>query len=298
MGARRALGAIAAILISACSQSASPPPAAAAAPAAPATAPAAQPSAAAATPAGETTPADPPASKIARTNEDGSETIEDTSGDSGSHNTMLAAVKSSTQAASAPAKTSSFVEGTNYTRLSPAQPTSVDADKVEVIEVFWYGCPHCYALEPYIEAWDKRKASYVTFVRVPVMWNDVHRSHARLFYTLESLGKLPQANSAVWQEIHAKGNMLVGNDAQETESKQLEFAGRFGVSAADFNKTYRSFAVETKLQRAEELTQRYRIDGVPKIIINGKFMADVASAGGPEKLTQLIDELAAQEHRH
>jgi protein dithiol oxidoreductase (disulfide-forming) len=297
MRARIWLAAVIMVFAAGCSKSADRPltPASqtASAPAAPA-----KTLAPSATPPAETTPKDPISSKITRTNEDGSETIEDTSGDSGSHNVMLAAVKSSTQATAAPVKTSSFQEGTHYTRLAPAQPTAVDADKVEVLEVFWYGCSHCYALEPYIEAWDKRKANYISFSRLPVMWNDVHRSHARLFYTLEALGKLPQANSAVWHEIHVGGNMLAGNDSQETESKQLEFLGRFGVSAADFSKTYRSFAVETKLQRAEELTQRYRIDGVPKIIINGKFMADVGSAGGPEKLTQLIDELAAQEHRH
>jgi protein dithiol oxidoreductase (disulfide-forming) len=235
--------------------------------------------------------------KIARTTEDGSEAIEDTTGDSGAHNSLLAAVAADAVAAPAP-KTSQWQEGVNYTKLVPAQSTAVGADKVEVLEIFWYGCPHCFALEPYIGGWAKRKPSYVTFTRVPVMWNDVHRAHARLFYTLESLGKLDQADAAVWKEIQVSGNFLAANDPAESESKQLEFLGRFGVSQADFKKVYRSFAVETKLQRAEELTQRYRIDGVPKIIINGKFVADVGSAGGADKLVQLISDLTAQEHKH
>jgi thiol:disulfide interchange protein DsbA len=237
--------------------------------------------------------------RIARTAEDGSEAIEDTSGDSGAHNSLLSAVAADADAAPAPApKTSQWQEGVNYTKLVPAQSTAVGADKVEVLEVFWYGCPHCFALEPYIEGWAKRKPGYVTFTRVPVMWNDVHRAHARLFYTLESLGKLDQTDAAVWKEIQVSGNFLASNDPAESASKQLEFLGRFGVSAADFNKVYRSFTVETKLQRAEELTQRYRIDGVPKVIINGKYVADVGSAGGADKLVQLISDLAAQEHKH
>jgi thiol:disulfide interchange protein DsbA len=282
-------------LLAACSKQAAPPQAS--------TPPVTQPEAAqAASPkvtAGDTPAAAAAPTRIVRTNEDGSEAVEDTSGDSGAHNSLLSAVAADAVAAPAPTpKTSQWQEGVNYTKLVPAQSTAVGADKVEVLEVFWYGCPHCFALEPYIGGWTKRKPSYVTFTRVPVMWNDVHRAHARLFYTLESLGKLDQVDAAVWKEIQVSGNLLASNDPAESESKQLEFLGRFGVTQADFKKVYRSFAVETKLQRAEELTQRYRIDGVPKIIINGKFVADVGSAGGTDKLVQLISDLAAQEHKH
>src|SRR5579885_1523149 len=83
---------------------------------------------------------------------------------------------------------SEWKAGVNYDVISPAQPTTVGPGKVEVLEVFWLGCPHCYALEPYIRAWLKTKPAYVDYVRVPVMWGPVHRAHARLFYTLESLG--------------------------------------------------------------------------------------------------------------
>ena len=246
-----------------------------------------------------TEPADKsgPATRSARINEDGSETIEENTGDTGAHNPLLAAVASSASAATTP-PTSQYKEGVNYTRLVPGQPTSAGPDQVEVLEVFWYGCSHCYAIDPLVEAWRKHKAGYIKFSRVPVMWdNEAHRSHARLFYTLEDLGKLDQLHSLVFKEIHVNGNMLVAQDPAESEQKQLEFLKKFGVTDDQFKKSYRSFAVENSLQRAEQLTLRYGITGVPSFVINGKFVTDMGRAGGAEKVLPMIDTLAAQEHK-
>ncbi len=236
--------------------------------------------------------------RSARVNEDGSETIEENTGDTGAHNPLLAAVASSAAAATTP-PVSQYKEGVNYTRLVPAQPTSAGPDQVEVLEVFWYGCSHCYALDPIVEAWRKKKASYIKFIRVPVMWdNDVHRAHARLFYTMEDLGKLEQLHSLTFKEIHVNGNMLAAQDPAETEQKQREFLERFGVTADQFKKSYHSFNVETNLQRAEQITLRYGILGVPTFVVNGKYVADVTQAGGTDKIMPMIDTLAAQEHKH
>ena len=124
-------------------------------------------------------------------------------GDSGVHNPLLAAVASTVAAATAaaaaapaPASTA-WQDGVNYARLVPAQPTSVPAGQVEVLEFFWYACPHCYALDPLVAAWEKSKPSYISFSRVPVLWNEGHRSLARLFYTLESMGKLNQFHAGL-----------------------------------------------------------------------------------------------------
>jgi thiol:disulfide interchange protein DsbA len=239
-------------------------------------------------------------------NEDGSETVEDVPGDSGAHNPLLAAVAAtvaaSTSAASAAtlAAPTPWQEGVNYTRLVPAQPTQAPAGQVEVLEFFWYACPHCYSIDPLVEAWKKTKPSYIAFSRVHVMWNDGHRALARLFYTLDALGKLDQLHGEVFKEIHVHGNPLVaadpGNDA-ENEHIQMLFARRFGISEDDFRKAYHSFAVDTALQRADELVQRYRVDGVPTFVVNGKYVADVRSAETPERLISLIGDLAAQEHK-
>jgi thiol:disulfide interchange protein DsbA len=246
-------------------------------------------------------------SKITRMNEDGSETVEDVPSDSGAHNPLLAAVAStvaaSTSAASAatPAGPSLWQEGVNYTRIVPAQPTSVPAGQVEVLEFFWYACPHCYAIDPLVESWKKTKPAYITFSRVHVMWNEGHRSLARLYYTLESLGKLDQLHSEVFKEIHVNGNPLIAadpNNTAESERIQSAFVAKFGISDADFKKAYHSFGVDTSLQRADQLVQRYRVDGVPTFVVNGKFVADVRSADGPERLLSLVGDLAAQAHKH
>jgi thiol:disulfide interchange protein DsbA len=245
--------------------------------------------------------------KAALANEDGSEAVEDTTGDSGTHNPLLAAVASvaagaSTAAAATPLTAPGpWQEGVNYTRVVPAQPTSVAPGQVEVLEFFWYGCPHCYAIDPEVEAWRKSKPAYVTFSRVPVMWSEGHRSTARLYYTLESLGKLDALHADVFKEIHVAGDPLVGSDPNDTataERIQAAFVRKLGVPEDSFVKAYHSFAVETDLQRADQLELRYRIEGVPTFVVNGKYVADVRSAGSPEKLITLIGDLAAQEHKH
>jgi protein dithiol oxidoreductase (disulfide-forming) len=187
--------------------------------------------------------------------------------------------------------------GTNYLPLSPAQPTGVEPGQVEVIEVFWYGCPHCYALDPAIEAWKKTKPAYVRFVRVPVTWGPVHRAHARLYYTLEALGKLDALHTTTFDEIHKLGNNLAGSTDEQTLKMQSDFARAHGISEADFNKAYSSFGVNANMQHAEDVTRRYRIEGVPTFIVNGKYETDVSMAGGNAQLFELIDDLAAAEKR-
>src|SRR5271166_4903451 len=158
-------------------------------------------------------PAEP--ATITRVNEDGSETVEDSSGDSGLHNTLLAAVASTAAAATLSAPTP-WQEGVNYTRLVPAQPTAVPSGQVEVLEFFWYACPHCYAIDPQVESWRKTKPAYISFSRVPVMWSEGHRSTARLYYTLESMGKLDQLHGEVFKEIHVNSNPLIASDPNDT----------------------------------------------------------------------------------
>jgi protein dithiol oxidoreductase (disulfide-forming) len=246
---------------------------------------------------------------MTRLNEDGSETVEETPGDTGAQNKLLAAVASTVAAATSAASAATpsgtqWQEGTNYTRMVPAQPTSVAAGQVEVLEFFWYACPHCYALEPTVTAWLKSKPAYVSFSRVPVLWNEGHRSLARLFYTLDSMGKLNDVHGEIFKEIQVNGDPLIGpdpNNAAAAERVQLSFIKRLGISEADFEKEYHGFNVETAMQRADQLAQRYRITAVPMFVVNGKYITDMAMAGAadhPERLMSLINDLAAQEHKH
>jgi protein dithiol oxidoreductase (disulfide-forming) len=191
--------------------------------------------------------------------------------------------------------------GVNYKPVVPAQPTSVAPGKVEVMEVFWLACPHCYALEPYLKSWLKTKPAYVEFVRVPVMWQPGHRAHAHLYYTLEALGRpdlVGKALETIHQDIENHQPPLLGDSDDETFHMQQQFAVQNGVSADDFAKAYNSFTVNSNLQRAEEITQRYRVEGVPLVVVNGKYTTDVAEAGGEGRLIELISDLVASEHGH
>ena len=187
--------------------------------------------------------------------------------------------------------TEHFKEGTNYRKVVPAQPTNVAPGKVEVVEFFWYGCGHCFKLDPAIEAWrGKGKPQYVEFVRVPAMWNDQLRMHARLFYTAEALGKLDALHSTIFREIHVNNNPL------NTVEQVTALFKKHGVSADEFQKAFASFSVESKLQRADFLNRRYAIDSVPQVAVNGKYLTDEGKASGEPELFQLIQELAAHEH--
>ena len=194
-------------------------------------------------------------------------------------------------------------DGVNYDVISPAQPSTVAPGKVEVLEVFWLGCPHCYALEPYIRAWLKTKPSYVDYVRVPVMWGPVHRAHARLFYTLESMGR-DDLVEKVFAYIHnledqsGSESVLFSNSEQDTFKQQQAWAAQNGVSADAFAKAYNSFYVNTQLQQADAITQGYQVQGVPFIAVDGKFSTDVGKAGGETQLISLINFLTAWEHDH
>jgi thiol:disulfide interchange protein DsbA len=192
------------------------------------------------------------------------------------------------EAGDAPA-TGRFRLGAHYLRLSPTQPTSSGPDQVEVAEVFWYGCPHCFAFDPYLERWQATKADYVSFVRVPAVWSPLLQIHARAFYTADALGKGAEMHTEFFREIHERGNTL------DTEAKLSSFFGRFGVDAAAFATAFDSFAVHTKLQRADELSRRYGISSVPTVVVNGKFTTDGGQAGSYEDLLELVDTLTAAE---
>ena len=205
--------------------------------------------------------------------------------------------KITTPPAATPLPPGKWQSGVNYNLLVPAQPTSVAPGKVEVTEVFWLACPHCYAFEPFLSSWLKSKPGYVEFVRVPVMWQAVHKNHAHLYYALEALSRDDLVAKA-FETIASRHQMMVGGSDEETFKLQQDFAASNGVSADDFAKAYNSFSVNSNLQRATEITQRYQVQGVPFIIVNGKYTTDIAMAGGEAKLIELINDLTAAEHHH
>jgi thiol:disulfide interchange protein DsbA len=186
--------------------------------------------------------------------------------------------------------------GENYEPIVPAQPTNVAPDKVEVVEFFWYGCPHCYALEPYIASWVPKKPAYVEFVRVPITWSPVHQAQARLFYTLESLGR-GDLHTKVFEAVQQNHRAFAAPSEEQTLSSQLEFAKANGIDAQAYTDAFKSFSVNSSLQRASQAKDRYAVQSVPHFVVNGKYATDVGHAGGQNELFALINDLAASERR-
>jgi thiol:disulfide interchange protein DsbA len=184
---------------------------------------------------------------------------------------------------------SEFVLGTHYQRLSPTQPTSSSPDQVEVAEIFWYGCPHCYTFDPYLENWKETLAEDVNFIRIPAVWNNVLQTHAKVYFTAELLDVIDDVHTPIFREIHVNRNML-------TETNELvDFFAQYGVMPDEFNQTFESFAVFTRMQRADELSRRYRISSVPTVVVNGKYVTNATMAGDYPDLLRLVDELVAME---
>jgi thiol:disulfide interchange protein DsbA len=188
--------------------------------------------------------------------------------------------------------------GRNYQPIVPAQPTNVAAGNVEVLEMFWYGCSHCYELDPFLESWKtSSKPAFVEFVRVPVIWDFNTKAHARLYYTLQALGREADLHGKVFDAIHRDRNPLLAADDEAAQKAQAAWAARYGVDERQFNAAYRSFNVDSALRRAEQLTRRYRVTSTPVLIVNGKYSTDVGSAGGHAPLLELLNDLANSERR-
>lgn len=199
--------------------------------------------------------------------------------------TLLAAIA---LGASLTATAQDFQQGVHYQLIQPPQPTN-DASKVEVVEVFGYTCPHCANFQPFIEPWTESAGDQVDFRRMPVIFQRGWEPFARAYYTAEALGILEESHVALFNAIHKDRKRL------RTDEELAEFFTQFDVSAEDYLKTARSFAVETKLRRAVTLTQRYGVTGTPSIVINGKYLAMARMAGGNNELIQLIEYLVEKE---
>jgi thiol:disulfide interchange protein DsbA len=184
-----------------------------------------------------------------------------------------------------------FEAGTHYQLLTPAQPTVGNtAGKVEVAEVFMFGCPHCAAFEPHLQSWLKTAPAYVSFVRVPAVWNAIAELHARAYYTAEALGKTAEIEGPFFTEIHSKHNML------DSEDKLATFFAQFGVDEKKFRNTFESFEIDAKVSRADDLVKRYKVPGTPAVVVAGKYLTNGAMAGAYDTWFAIIDELAAKEH--
>jgi thiol:disulfide interchange protein DsbA len=164
---------------------------------------------------------------------------------------------------------SSPVEGTDYVELKPAQAVDTPG-RVEVIEFFWYRCPHCYALEPELEAWVKRLPRDVQFKRVPGVLNEDWAVDARIFYALESMGEVDRVHRALFDAIHKQGGVRLRGDA--FAKWVAEWLGKQKVDMAKYDAALHSFSVESKLRRAAQMASAYKLDGVPALTVQGRYV--------------------------
>src|SRR5690606_5387031 len=176
-----------------------------------------------------------------------------------------------------------------YRRLSPTQPTSSSPDRVEVAALFAYALPDAYALEAALDRWRARLPGWISFVRIPVVRNDLERLHARAYYAAEQIGRADALHAALYRELHVVGNPL------DSRGAIADVFARAGVPAAQFDAAFDAYEVHARVRRAEELTRRYRIDAAPAIVVNGKYTTTAALAGGPDALFALVDFLADAE---
>jgi len=172
-----------------------------------------------------------------------------------------------------------------YQKLENPQPTD-GSGKIEVIEFFWYGCPHCYAMEPTVAAWLKTKPADVEFKRVPAYagsWVPL----ASVYYTLEAMGKLDAMHTKVFDAIH--------RDHANLQNKTVlqKFLKDNGIDPAEYEKVEKSFSVVSKLGRDKDLTIRYQVDSVPRFFVAGKYVTSGDIAGGNDKIMPAIDQAIA-----
>lgn len=179
-------------------------------------------------------------------------------------------------------------EGIDYTTLSNPQPTET-GDKIEVLEIFMYSCPHCFHLEPTMAMWRGTKPANVEFRRMPAVFGPKPDLQARAFYAAESLGKQEVFTAAMFDAIHVKKQKIVDDDAV------VLVAQGAGLDGPEFRKALDSFDVNMKVNRARNITNSYGIDGVPTVIINGKYRTSPAQTGTREGMLKVIDQLIARE---
>lgn len=184
-----------------------------------------------------------------------------------------------------------YREGEHYQLL--ATPLAVqDPSKTEVVELFWYGCPHCFHFEPLISKWLETKPANVTFRRIPAIFAENWVPHARAYFAAEALGVLDKFHAPMFRAIHEEAQKIFD------EAGIIRFAAQQGIDEADFKSTYTGFAIDGKVKLAMQYTRDSGITGVPSIIVNGKYRTGAQMAGGQDAVLKVVDFLVAKERAH
>jgi protein dithiol oxidoreductase (disulfide-forming) len=206
---------------------------------------------------------------------------------------LLAAATLAMTGTTLAAENSAFVEGTNYVPVSPAQPTSVNPGQIEVIEFFWFGCPHCFGVEPFLQEWLKHKPANVVFKRIPAAWSGGEHMDidAKAFYTAQALGIAEKIQEPLFNAIHLQNQYNLTNSQDALQ----KFFSKYGVTKQQFDGAWNSFGVQLKMNQALETLQRYGVQGVPTFIINGKWMTGAGYQLPYPQIVKCVEFLVQQE---
>ncbi|MDO6441448.1 MULTISPECIES: thiol:disulfide interchange protein DsbA/DsbL [unclassified Marinobacter] len=180
-------------------------------------------------------------------------------------------------------------EGTHYKKLDTPVRTSSDSG-VEVAEVFWYGCPHCYNFKPLSESWEAKAPDYVNYVRIPAALGSSWEPHARAFYALEAINALDELHDPLFEALAGQRRPL--NDGESL----ADFVADYGVDRAEFLDSYNSFGVNARMQQAQSKIRGARITGTPTMLVNGKYTVSASMAGSLEATLEVVDYLVEKEH--
>ena len=182
-------------------------------------------------------------------------------------------------------------EGKDYIKLAKPASVSAPAGKVEVIEFFWYSCPHCNVFEPQFEAWAKSQPADVVVRRVPVAFNASFLPQQKLYFTLEGMNMLPQLHAKVFRAIHVERNGLKNDEAI------FEWIGKQGVDVAKFKEVYNSFTVANQARKAAQLQNEYDVEGVPAMGVAGRYYTDGTKAGNMDNVLRVVNALIASSRK-
>jgi thiol:disulfide interchange protein DsbA len=183
-----------------------------------------------------------------------------------------------------------FVEGKHYKRLVPQQSTS-SGEQIEILEFFWYGCSHCYTFEPYLNAWKKNKPANVKFVRIPTVFRAEWEAHARTYYALSNMGVIEDLHGKIFSAIHTNKKRL------NTLSSLANFVEKHGVNRKQFMEEANSFSVDSMVRKAKKKQAAYKIQGVPSIAVNGKYLTGGSMAGSYDNLIKIMNQLIEKESK-
>jgi thiol:disulfide interchange protein DsbA len=180
-------------------------------------------------------------------------------------------------------------EGRDYRELDRRATVEAPPGRIEVVEFFWYSCPHCNAFEPKLKAWLQRVPADVALRRVPVAFRESFVPQQRLYYTLEALGKIDELHGKVFEAIHGQQRQSLDRD-----EAIFAFAERNGLERAKFQELYNSFSVQSRARRAADLQDQYQVDGVPALGVAGRYYTDATMAGSMERSLQVVEYLIAE----